>query len=61
MIYLIYYKVKIDNDRWLEDNYEIIGAEDKLTMNDLARFRKTIIKQWGSVPVIMNIININAS
>lgn len=46
MIYLIYYKVKIDNDRWLEDNYEIIGAEDKLTMNDLARFRKTIIKQW---------------
>lgn len=60
MIHLIYYKVKMNNDRWLYDNYEIIGLRDKPTMEEISRFRKVITKQWGSVPVIMNIININA-
>lgn len=58
MIFLIYYKVKIDDTRFIEDNYEIVAEGNKLKLEDINRFKTTVIRMFGVSPVIMNIMSL---
>lgn len=57
MIFLIYYKVNVDN-RCYEDNYEIIAEGDSLKIEDINRFTTTVTKIFGVKPVIVNIMRL---
>ena len=55
---LVYYKVKNSYNSWHYDNYLIVTNNSKPTLEELIKCRANITKQWGVVPVIINMMEL---
>ena len=55
---LVYYKVENSYGTWHYDNYLIVIDNNKPSLEDLAKCRTNITKQWGVAPVIINMMEL---